>query len=64
MVVRARSSSNLDSNRLWKLPLDGIDDVRQDLVVLHLPPPIGDDNPIIVLRFKEDSGRVTTARVQ
>ena len=44
-----------------KLPLDGIDEVCQDLVRLHLPPPIRDDSTIIVLWFEEDSGRMTTA---
>jgi hypothetical protein len=44
-----------------ELPLDGIDEVCQDLILLHLPPPIRDDPPIIILWFKEDSGRMTTA---
>jgi len=41
--------------------LDGIDEVCQDLVGLHFPPPVCDDNPVIVLWFKEDGGRVTPA---
>jgi len=27
--------------------LDGIDEICQDLVLLHLPPPVRDDNTII-----------------
>jgi len=40
--------------------LDGIDKVCQNFVLVHLPPPICNDHPIIVFRIKEHSRGVVS----